>query len=64
MNELVLSVQGHKDKGRTREALLLYGFGDGGGGPAPEMLERAQLLANVEGLPQVWVGPGIRKMKR
>lgn len=36
-----------------------FGFGDGGGGPTREMLDRARLLADLEGAPRVTVAsPG------
>lgn len=44
------------DKGRSRQALVPFGFGDGGGGPEREMLERARRLRSLEGSPAVQVG--------
>lgn len=32
--------------------MMLYGHGDGGGGPTEEMLERVERLNNVDGLPK------------
>ena len=32
--------------------LLSYGYGDGGGGPEVEMIEMAERLKDVEGLPR------------
>ena len=31
--KIVKTVQNLKDKGRTNVSMLLYGYGDGGGGP-------------------------------
>ena len=45
-----------REKGRSRRALIPFGFGDGGGGPEREMLERARRLRSLEGSPAVEVG--------
>lgn len=37
----------------TNEALLLFGHGDGGGGPTREQIERINRLKDVDGLPKV-----------
>lgn len=39
-DELLKGTRNHKNLGVTDEALLLYGNGDGGGGPTPLMLEK------------------------
>lgn len=44
--------EGIKDKTVTDKRLLSYGFGDGGGGPEFEMIELAERLRDVEGLPR------------
>ena len=36
-----------------KDLLMAYGFGDGGGGPTPEMLENLQVMEHFPGLPQV-----------
>jgi alpha-mannosidase len=41
----------HKDV--SEHAMLLFGIGDGGGGPGEEHLERLARMANLEGLPPV-----------
>jgi alpha-mannosidase len=38
--ELVKGVENNKNLGVTDQCLLLFGNGDGGGGPTPPMLER------------------------
>ena len=40
-------------KGRAREVLGLFGWGDGGGGPTREMLAAAHRKADLEGSPRV-----------
>lgn len=44
--------EGIKNKTVTDQRLLSYGFGDGGGGPEFEMIELADRLRDVEGLPR------------
>ena len=40
----------------SRWSLVPYGYGDGGGGPTREMLERAARLADLDGMPTVQLG--------
>ena len=42
-----------KDKERASESMMLFGYGDGGGGPTEAMLERLRRLGDVAGLPEV-----------
>ncbi|KAJ1977602.1 Glycoside hydrolase, 38 vacuolar alpha mannosidase [Dimargaris cristalligena] len=56
VGEVIDSVQKHKDLAYTNESMLLYGDGDGGGGPRPAMLQRLQRLKNIDGLPRVEYG--------
>ena len=53
-------VNGSWDRYRHRdihqETLLLFGHGDGGGGPTSEMIECGRLLADMPGMPQVLPG--------
>ncbi|HEX7352752.1 alpha-mannosidase [Brachybacterium sp.] len=42
-----------RDKMRSSHSLLLFGYGDGGGGPTREMLGRAHRSENLEGSPRV-----------
>ena len=53
VKEVVYSMTNYKDLDRSREAYLLFGFGDGGGGPTRAMLEQIQRMGNVDGLPKV-----------
>eukprot|EP00111_Clytia_hemisphaerica_P022399 TCONS_00065842-protein len=43
----------NKDKGVVSEGVLLYGFGDGGGGPSEDMLENLSRLGSINGLPKI-----------
>ncbi len=46
------------EKGRASHSLLPYGYGDGGGGPVPEMMERVRRFADLEDAPRlVSAGP-------
>ena len=51
--ELAHAVRNYRDKGGGTRSLLPFGFGDGGGGPTREMLERARRLRDLEGSPRV-----------
>ena len=46
------------EKGGSRRALMPFGFGDGGGGPEREMLERRAAAALLEGSPGSQIGTG------
>jgi len=51
--ELAHAVRNYADKGGGTRSLLPFGFGDGGGGPTRDMLERARRLHSLEGSPRV-----------
>lgn len=46
----------YRQKDVNDELLLLFGWGDGGGGPTKEMLESARALKNLPGMPEVGIG--------
>ena len=46
-----VGLPGRRD--RRARSMLLFGYGDGGGGPTREMVERAHRFADLEGMPQV-----------
>ena len=54
--DLHRSARQFAEKGRSRQALVPFGYGDGGGGPTREMLERARRLGSLEASPKVRVG--------
>ncbi|XP_054706199.1 LOW QUALITY PROTEIN: alpha-mannosidase 2C1-like [Uloborus diversus] len=56
VEEVIKTVENLQDKGRVSCSMMLYGHGDGGGGPTEEMIERVQRLCNVDGLPKVQHG--------
>jgi alpha-mannosidase len=50
--ELRRSVHDYRDHDHSRTSLLLYGFGDGGGGPTAAMLETLGRARDLQGLPR------------
>jgi alpha-mannosidase len=53
VEDLVKHDTNFKDNDRASESAMLFGFGDGGGGPTEEMLERLRRLRDIAGLPKV-----------
>ncbi|XP_068168621.1 alpha-mannosidase 2C1 isoform X2 [Antennarius striatus] len=53
IEDLVKTVKNNKDKGRTNHSAVLFGFGDGGGGPTQLMLDRLRRVQDTDGLPKV-----------
>ena len=47
MSEIRRGMTGHKNLEVTSQALLLFGNGDGGGGPTPPMLEKLRRARTV-----------------
>ena len=54
--ELAYSVDRFAEHAWSSWSLVPYGYGDGGGGPTREMLERASRLADLDGMPNVELG--------
>ena len=54
-SELAHAVRNYAEKGVANTSLVPFGYGDGGGGPTREMLERARRLQDLEGSPRVVV---------
>jgi alpha-mannosidase len=50
--ELRRSARNYKDHDRSRHSLLVFGHGDGGGGPTPEMLETLRRVGDLQGVPR------------
>ncbi|MFI9381314.1 alpha-mannosidase [Kutzneria sp. NPDC052558] len=51
--ELAHAAANYAEKGVGTRSLVPFGFGDGGGGPTREMMERARRLRDLEGSPKV-----------
>lgn len=53
VGQLLLGERQYAQHGLSERSLYLYGYGDGGGGPTAEMLERARRVADLDPLPTV-----------
>lgn len=56
-----------KERSVTRERLMAYGYGDGGGGPQFEMIEMARRIKDLNGVPKsehVRVGDFMQKLEK
>jgi alpha-mannosidase len=51
--ELARAVRTYAEKGHGTRSLVPFGYGNGGGGPTREMVERARRLRDLEGSPRV-----------
>jgi alpha-mannosidase len=51
--QILESQRNFREHDRASRALLVYGHGDGGGGPSIEMLEKARRLHDFAGLPKL-----------
>jgi alpha-mannosidase len=51
--EILESVKKYKDHGRCDHSMMLYGWGDGGGGPTEFHLERARRARNAPCMPEI-----------
>jgi alpha-mannosidase len=54
--ELLRAEKQFAQKDRASRSLMPFGFGDGGGGPTMEMIERIRRCRDFEGLPSVEMG--------
>ncbi|WP_405717742.1 alpha-mannosidase [Streptomyces sp. NBC_00046] len=54
-SELAHAERNFAEKGLATRSLVPFGWGDGGGGPTREMLEKARRLRDLEGSPKVTV---------
>jgi alpha-mannosidase len=50
-HELFFSVRNFAERGRATRSLMPFGWGDGGGGPSPDMMETFQRTRNLEWTP-------------
>lgn len=57
MPQLINTIRNNKDKGRANHSAVLFGFGDGGGGPTQVMLDRLQRVQDSDGLPRSLPSP-------
>jgi alpha-mannosidase len=52
VSELLKTSRDYKDHDHSRTSLLVFGFGDGGGGPTKDMLETLRRARDLQGLPR------------
>jgi alpha-mannosidase len=52
VGELRKNARDYKDHDRSRHSLMLFGYGDGGGGPTKHMLEILHRAQDLQGLPR------------
>ncbi|XP_063782374.1 alpha-mannosidase 2C1 [Pseudophryne corroboree] len=53
VEEMLKTMKNNRDKGRVNCSIVLYGYGDGGGGPTGKMLGRFRRMEDTDGLPKV-----------
>ncbi len=62
--EVEITFKHYQQKDVHDETLTTFGYGDGGGGPTQEMLERLDVMKNAPALPQVTQGRSIEFFDR
>ena len=62
--ELAHAVANFAEHGWSDWSLMPFGYGDGGGGPTREMLERAARMADLDGVPRVDARHARRVLRR
>ena len=56
VHDLVQGTKNFKTKDKSNRSMMLFGWGDGGGGPDPHHLARLTRLKDVAGVPKVSIG--------
>ena len=59
VEDLIKAENGFAEKGIFDQFVYTCGIGDGGGGPMEEMLERANRMSSLEGVPRVRFGKSV-----
>jgi len=52
VRDVLYSMTNYKDLERSNEGYMLFGYGDGGGGPTTAMIEQVSRMGDVDGLPR------------
>lgn len=52
ISQLRDNARNYKDHDRSRHSLMLFGYGDGGGGPTRQMLETLSRVRDLQGVPR------------
>ena len=55
VEELRRNARNYKDHDRSHRSLLVFGYGDGGGGPTPAMLETLRRAGDLQGVPRTTI---------
>lgn len=55
VEEMRRNARNYKDHDRSRHSYMLFGYGDGGGGPTKDMIERLRRAKDLEGLPRAQI---------
>ena len=55
VQQLRWGVRNYKDNDRSRHSLMLFGYGDGGGGPTKRMLELLRRVGDLQGVPRTQI---------
>ena len=55
VKQLRENARNYKDHDRSRHSLMLFGYGDGGGGPTKHMLEILRRAKDLQGLPRTQI---------
>src|SRR5262249_40301186 len=55
VEEVRWGARNFKDHVRAGESLLVFGFGDGGGGPTARMIETLERIGDLQGIPRTWM---------
>ena len=55
VEELRRNARNYKDHDYSHRSLLVFGFGDGGGGPTPAMLETLRRARDLQGVPRTTI---------
>lgn len=53
VKDVVYNTKNYKDHENSKESYMLFGFGDGGGGPTTAMIEQIRRMEDVDGLAKV-----------
>ena len=62
--EIALGERHYSEKGKGRSSMMLFGWGDGGGGPTREMLESIRLQSDLAGSPKITMSTPIEFFKQ
>eukprot|EP01126_Amoeba_proteus_P024131 TRINITY_DN2427_c0_g1_i5.p1 TRINITY_DN2427_c0_g1~~TRINITY_DN2427_c0_g1_i5.p1 ORF type:complete len:1066 (-),score=226.52 TRINITY_DN2427_c0_g1_i5:155-3352(-) len=64
VKDLFYTVENHKNKDTTNHSVLLFGFGDGGGGPTRPLLERLKRVEDCDQMPVITYQPPLKYFEK